>query len=88
MTRISEDTLTAMIAVHRRADPYSPYGNSYTYETAAMRSAHTGQKRALWLEAARHWRTLMRECAAIRDMKRYWRAHKFARIALSAAHYA
>ncbi len=89
MTPISKETLASMIDIHQRQDPYSPYGtHKASYEASAQRTDHPNSQRALWLLAARHWRILMRECNALGDTKRYWRAYKFARIALSAAHYA
>ena len=86
---ISREGVSQMIAVHQRADPYSPYGrHKASWEADAERAIAPAAKRALWLQAARHWRTLMRECGAVGDAKRYWRAYKFARIAISAARYA
>lgn len=89
MQIITRENLAAMISIHMRADPYSPYGEyKASWEAEAQRSNLPAQRRALWLLAARHWRVLMGNCAAIGDTRRYWRAYKFARIAISAAHYA
>lgn len=89
---IAQDTLKQIIDVHMRADPYSPYGiYKASWEACAMRATNPSARRALWLEAARHWREVMRTRLAMRsDYERglAFRAYKFARIAISSAHYA
>ena len=67
-------------------------------EGDAMRAIHPAIKRAKFLLAAAHWRSIMRETANIRksreqsgrtwgdlDKRTYWRSYKYARMAVNAA---
>jgi hypothetical protein len=86
--RISKNTLTMMIDTHERADPYSPYGvGKASYEANAERAINRNAKRAEWLKAAAHWRGVMQMRLVMGERNLAFRAYKFARIAVSAAHY-
>ncbi len=89
MPRMSEAVTTQMIDVHMRADPYSPYGTyKASFEADAMRAEHPAAKRMNWLAAAAHWRGVMRTRLLLGERTQAYRAYKFARVAVSAAHYA
>ena len=86
--RISKNTLTMMIDTHKRADPYSPYSaGKATYEANAERLINRNARRAVWLKAAAHWRGVMQMRLVTGERNLAFRAYKFARIAVSAAHY-
>jgi len=86
--RISKNTLTTMIELHERADPYSPYGaGKVSYEANAERLINRNARRAEWLKAAAHWRGVMQMRLVMGERNFAFRAYKFARIAVSAAHY-
>ncbi len=86
---ISQETLAQMVAIHERADPYSPWGmGKASYESSAQRATHPGAQRALYLQAARHWRGVMAQRLTLGERTLAARAYKFARMAVSAARYA
>lgn len=89
MARITQETVAQMIDVHKRVDPYSPYGtHKASFEANAERATHPAAKRAEWLNAAAHWRGVMQTRLILGERAQAFRAYKFARIAASAAHYA
>ena len=86
---ISQETLAQMVATHERADPYSPWGmGKASYEADAQRATHPNAKRALYLQAARHWRGVMQQRLTLGERALAFRAYKFGRMAVSAARYA